>query len=950
MFKFEDPIIEKAFNDYLYTRDMMECDKDAGPDDLASVSLRYLKQHGRLDKVEMQDGGSAAVKINVNVNGENEPWLLTLENSAMEVPNGESPKETASAALERCIMDASLKRSKAYAALRLAGSGSPLEKNYGLEGEDDKLTPDRAARESVEGFTSYADSFGIPVGTADEIYCDNYRESRFEAAAVLSAAPAVNTRKEELLDSDIRLRIEDAENGDAEGTGSSAAFYRKLQGLFREGEAAGMVKKCMPAASGAVICRVAPEYAELFSGFAEDKGLKCTITEKEADESGFESNAGGGPFEDGIVNKPINEDLSKDGTVRVISNARGDWQKSYANTSELGFSAAMRALAEDINICSRRGLSQRFDSTIGAGAVFMPFGGAKQLSPAQAAAYKLPVESGSTDDCSLAAWGCNPYIYKASPYHGAYLAVVESISKLVASGASFNEVYLSLMAGKGNDGESEGRAMAALLGAFEAEMGLSVPAVQSFTGCSTDAFISYAFTMGQASELCTPDFKGTGHKVVILEPEIEKDEASAYAGLPTPQSLIDVWRKAYEFIVNGKAIAAYAPGTGGIAEAVLKMSLGNGIGFRFAGNNWIEEDDEEALTNEKIFAYSYGSIILEVASDEDLRSRSVKITEIGSTSSGHMIRKADEALNMGELLMLHEGKFESIYPSNADGVMPDASDVNYAARNWHATIYKRTSPKVLIPVLPGAVTEDDIARAVADAGGKPEMLYLPGESAEEVLRSSERLAAAIDGAQIIFLPDGYGKSLELAELTSYVFRNEGVRESISRFLDKKDGLIAGIGAGFKALLDLGLLPDGVIGNEDGPTLTQNMLGAHQSRIVRIRVASNKSPWLRSCRTGEVYSLPISCSEGRFIASDEVLKKLAVNGQIATQYADEKGNASSDIRFNPPGSMLAIEGITSPDGRVFGRMAHADRAGEGLYRNVPGKYFTDMFENAVRYFK
>ena len=315
-----------------------------------------------------------------------------------------------------------------------------------------------------------------------------------------------------------------------------------------------------------------------------------------------------------------------------------------------------------------------------------------------------------------------------------------------------------------------------------------------------------------------------------------------------------------------------------------------------------------------------------------------------------MIRKADEAVNIGELLMLHEGKLESIYPSNADGAMPEVSDLNYAARNWHATVFKRTNPKVLIPVMPGVTTEGDISGAVIDAGGKPELLQLQGSNAEEIARSSEQLASAIERAQIIFLPDGHGHSLELAEMMSYILRNESVRESVSRFLDKKDGLIAGIGEGFKALLNLGLLPNGVIADEDGPALSQNMLGAHQSRIVRIRVSSNKSPWLRSCRTGEVYSLPLSCSEGRFTASDEMLKKLAINGQIATQYADDKGNASSDIRFNPPGSMMAVEGITSPDGRVFGRMAHSDRTGAGLYRNVPGTYMTSMFDNAVRYFR
>ena len=814
MMNFKDAVVEKAYKDYMYTRDMMNPDEAAGISDLATVSLRFLKQHGKLDKVgEMGPGGAYAVKINVNVSGENEPWLLTFRNSAA-AGDGTDARKNAAECLQNCVRDSLTEKSDAYAAIRLSGSGNPLLKTIGYEPEGGMDAPRKAAMESLGGFASAIDRLSIATGLADEIYNPRFENSRFEAAAVVSALPEVE------------------------------AIVNKRE----------------------------------FSKTNEDNAAGVDVTEN------------------------------------ISAEAVGDWRKAYIDGEALGFAAAMRQLSEDINLCSRRGLAQRFDSTIGTSAVMMPYGGVNQLTAVQAASYKIPIEKGDTDDCSVMSWASNPYIYEASAYHGGYLAVVESVAKLVASGASFHEVYLSVMAGRGG---GDGRAMAALLGAFEAEMGLSVPVVSADTDSGADAFVSYAVTMGRGSELISPEFKGTGHKVVA---------------------------------------AAYTPGMGGVAEAVMKMSFGNGIGFEFADDAW---SDEPALTNEKIFGYSYGAIILEMMTDDPIRSRSVNTIEIGRTTERQDIRKGSEAISIGELLMLSEGKLESVYPANSDGVLPEVADVNYAARSWHTPIFKRAVPKVLIPALPGATSARDVARAVRSAGGTAEILALPAGSAEEILRSAESFAEAVGTAQIIFLPDGYAGSvdgaggdvdIDLAELTSYIFRNDRVKERIGEFLDKKDGLIAGIGSGFKALLDLGLLPGGEISDVDGPSLTENALGAHQSRIVRVRISSNKSPWLRSCKPGTVQSLPISCFEGRFTASDEMLKKLAVNGQIATQYADDKGVASSDIRFNPAGSMLAIEGISSADGRVLGRMGHADRAADGLYRNVPGTYFTDMFENAIRYFR
>jgi phosphoribosylformylglycinamidine synthase len=456
--------------------------------------------------------------------------------------------------------------------------------------------------------------------------------------------------------------------------------------------------------------------------------------------------------------------------------------------------------------------------------------------------------------------------------------------------------------------------------------------------------ISFAVTMGKTGSIVSPEFKSAGHRVVLLKPYLDEDGNGPGKGLPKADSLIKLWEKAHEMMESGEAVAAYTPGIGGIAEAVMKMSYGNGIGFSF-----------EAMDLEDIFGYCYGGMLMEVTDDFEIAARHMDIELIGHTVSEKAISFGGESVSLHELLALYQGRLESVFPSLAAGMTGPVSNLEYRARSWHTPLYKRAEPKVLIPVFPGTNCEYDSARAIREAGGKPEIMVIKNRTSDEIGRSVEAFAQALKEAQIVFIPGGFSGGDEpdgSAKFINAFFRNAAVTEGVTELLEKNDGLMCGICNGFQALIKLGLVPFGKITDTDEncPTLTFNTLGSHQSKIVRVRVASNKSPWLRGSKVGDIYSVPISHGEGRFIAPDDVISKLAGMGQIATQYVDLDGNASSDILFNPNGSMMAIEGITSPDGRVFGKMGHAERVGKGLYRNVPGEYFMHMFENGIKYFK
>ncbi|MBR6741709.1 MAG: phosphoribosylformylglycinamidine synthase subunit PurQ, partial [Clostridia bacterium] len=615
-----------------------------------------------------------------------------------------------------------------------------------------------------------------------------------------------------------------------------------------------------------------------------------------------------------------------------------------SNKVEGSFSENYKALADDLNICSKRGLSEQFDSTIGAGTVLMPFGGKHQITPIQAMVQKISVEKKHTNDCSLMAWGYNPFIMSESQYHGAYLAVVESVCKLVATGAKFEDVYLTFQEyfeKLGKDSKRWGKPMAALLGAFKAQMELGIGSIggkDSMSGSFEDldvppTLVSFAVTTDKVDNIVSPEFKKAGNKLIMITPVYDEN------GLPVTASLLKVFYQVTNLLRSKKAVSCYTPTMGGVAEAVMKMAFGNGLGFRY----------NECLDKNAIFGYNYGSFLLEVTEHND------EGILIGTITDDATISYKNEVLKLAELSDIYESKLESVFKCNIKDSNSPMENFEYAATERVAPAIKVARPKVLIPVFPGTNCEFDSAKVMRDAGAEPHIFVINNQSSDGIARSVETFANELKDSQMIFIPGGFSGGDEpdgSGKFITAFFRNAAIKEQVTELLEKRDGLMCGICNGFQALIKLGLVPYGKIidTDENCPTLTFNTIARHQSKIVRTRIASNKSPWLSATKVGEIYNVPISHGEGRFLASEEIIKKLAENGQIATQYVDLDGNATSAVQFNPNDSMYAIEGITSPDGRVFGKMGHSERKGYGLYKNVPGEYDIKMFESAVKYFK
>jgi phosphoribosylformylglycinamidine synthase len=608
------------------------------------------------------------------------------------------------------------------------------------------------------------------------------------------------------------------------------------------------------------------------------------------------------------------------------------------------FKQEYTSLAGDLNVCSKRGLSERFDSTIGAGTVMMPFGGRNQITPSQAMVNKISVEKGHTDTCSFMSWGYNPYIAEKSPYHASYLAVVESVSKLIASGADYEDIYLTFQEyfeKPMREPKRWGKPFAALLGALRAQVGIGAAAIggkDSMSGSFEDmnvppTLVSFAVTTGSTDQVITPEFKGAGHKVVWLRPMYDSD------GLPIIETVRDIYDQINELNKSGKILAAYTPTYGGAAEAVMKMCFGNGIGFAY----------DRDVTAEDLFGYSYGSFILELAEPTDIG------VTLGYTTEEQTITMGGDVLTLSELSDIYERKLEPVYPCNIKSEEKVIPAFEYRTTQWPTPAIKTAKPLALIPVFPGTNCEYDTAKAFNDAGAETEIIVINNLTAASIRESAEYFAKRVGDANIIFVPGGFSGGDEpdgSGKFITAFFRNQAVKDAVHELLKNRDGLMGGICNGFQALIKLGLVPNGEIidTDENSPTLTFNTIGRHQSKIVRTRIASNKSPWLMETKVGEVYSVPISHGEGRFLADRQTVLKLAENGQIATQYVDLNGTPTNQVQYNPNDSVFAIEGITSPDGRVLGKMGHTERWDKGLYQNVPGEYDMGIFRSAVKYFK
>ena len=994
---FADEELAAAYEEYLKTREALGRTKPICLMDIATLAAKALKRAGKLEKLDESDEINACtVKIDVEIDGKTEPWLLLFKNETHNHPTEIEPFGGAATCIGGAIRDPLSGRSYVYAAMRVTGASNPtIPVSQTIPG---KLPQRKIVTTAAAGYSSYGNQIGLATGQVDEIYHPGYVAKHMEIGAVLGAAPEANVRRECPAPGDVVILLGGRTGRDGCGgaTGSSkshnlsslescgaevqkgnAPEERKLQRLFRNPEASRLIKRCNDFGAGGVSVAIGelaegvfinldavPKKYEGLDGtelaISESQERMAVVVSAE-DAAHFQALADSENLEATIVARVTAEPrlvMQWRGTEivnlsRAFLNSNGAEKHIEIATAaplafkkEIGtdFAAEYGKLARDLNLCSRRGLSERFDSTIGAGTVLMPFGGQYQLTPIQAMAHKLPVEKGHTDDCSVMAWGYNPMISEKSPYHGAYLAVVESVSKLIASGAKFEDVYLTFQEyfeKPGRDAHRWGKPAAALLGAFKAQMDLGIAAIggkDSMSGSFENidvppTLVSFAVTTEKAAHILSGEWKGTGHRAVWLRPDYDKN------GLPTADSLIRTFDTVTALMRGGKVLAAYTPTMGGVAEAVMKMCFGNGIGFRY----------DEALSMKDLFGYAYGSFILELAEPVEIG------VPLGETLSERIISYHGGSLALGSLLVAYESALEPIYPCNIptrDGKFPAFA---YEGGVHAAPAVKVARPKVLIPVFPGTNCEYDSAKAFSDAGAEPEIFVINNLTAAGISRSAERFAEKIAQSQIIFIPGGFSGGDEpdgSGKFITAFFRNAGVKEATGELLDRRAGLMAGICNGFQALIKLGLVPYGKIidADETAPTLTYNVIGRHQSRLVRTRICSNLSPWLSEMAVGDIITVPISHGEGRFLASDAVVRELAGRGQIATQYVDMEGNPTYDVHFNPNGSAFAVEGITSPDGRVFGKMGHSERIGCGLYRNVPGNFEIGMFRAAVKYFR
>ena len=994
----DDEVVQEAFDRYMAMReDLGRTNKPRCMMDLATIGAKELKKQGILKNLdESEEINACTVKIKCDVNGKDEDWLFLFKNETHNHPTEIEPFGGAATCIGGAIRDPLSGRSYVYQAMRVTGAGDPLVPVS--ETIPGKLPQRKLVTTAAAGYSSYGNQIGLATGQVDELYHPGYVAKRMEIGAVVGATPASHVRRECPAPGDVIVLLGGRTGRDGIGgaTGSSKAhnheslescgaevqkgnapIERKLQRLFRREDACKMIKRCNDFGAGGVSVAIgeladglyidlnkvtkkydgldgtelaisesqermavalAPEDVDKFIALATEENLEATPVAKVTEEKRLNMVWNGVS----IVNIS-REFLNSNGAEKhqsVHIEKMNVWQPQWAGVT---FAQKMKHMVGDLNVCSKKGLSERFDSTIGAATILMPFGGAYQLTPQNAMAAKLPVD-GETNTCSGMAWGYNPYLMSADQYRGARLAVIESVTKLVASGFRYEDAYLTFQEyfeRLGDQPERWGKPLAALLGALDAQMGLGIASIggkDSMSGSFEDldvppTLVSFATAIGKASKVISTEFKKPESTVVLLRPLIDEK-----TGCPDFSSLKANYKIVEQMMEQGIVVAASSVGFGGIAEALFKMGLGNHIGFKMQSAN---------MTTSQMFAPMYGSMILEMVSDAPAGEL------LGVTTREYEFKACGDTLDMAELQEIWESKLEPVYPYRKAG--PAVEKINGSLTAPAAPKIGAAKPKVIIPVFPGTNCEYDTAKAFARAGADPQILVIRNLTPNDVTESCAALVKAIRESQIVMLPGGFSGGDEpdgSAKFIASFFRSPAVTEAVRDLLQKRDGLMLGICNGFQALIKLGLVPYGDIRDitPEDPTLTFNTIGRHQSMLVRTRIASTGSPWLSKCAVGDEHTVAISHGEGRFVAPQSVLDTLIKNGQVATQYVNLEGVPTMDQSYNPNGSLLAIEGITSPDGRVFGKMGHSERSGEYLYKNVTGDKYQPIFEGGVDYFK
>lgn len=1018
---YKEPLV-KTYERYLEDRSEIfkgREDKFVCLMDLALMAMRKLKKEGKLnDQEESDEINACSIVVPVVVDGKEEEWLVNFKNETHNHPTEIEPFGGAATCLGGAIRDPLSGRTYVYQAMRVTGAADPtVSVKDTMKG---KLPQKKLVTEAAHGYSSYGNQIGLATGAVKEIYHPNYVAKRMEIGAVLGAAPRRAVIRETSDPGDIIVLLGGRTGRDGCGgaTGSSKVHTeesietcgaevqkgnppteRKIQRLFRREEVSCLIKKCNDFGAGGVSVAI----GELADGLRVDldkvpkkyaglDGTEIAISESQermavvvdpkdvaqflayAKEENLEA------VEVAVVTEEPRLVLSWRGKEIVnISRAFLDTNGAHQETAvtveipDRAGSLFVReevkdvkekwiATLKDLNVCSQKGLVERFDGSIGAGSVFMPHGGKYQMTETQSMVAKLPVQEGTCDTVTMMSYGFDPYLSTWSPYHGAVYAVVESVAKIVANGGDYSKIRLTFQEyfrRMTEDPKRWSQPFAALLGAYDVQLGLGLPSIggkDSMSGTFQDidvppTLVSFAVDVAHDHEIITPELKKVGNKLVWLRMEQDHYELPVYA------SLKDQYAKFAEDIHSGKIVSAYALDRHGIAAAVSKMSFGNGMGVKL----------EETIDKRELFAPAFGDLIAEVPA-ERLEELSISYTLLGEVTADNTISYGEMQLSLNEAVTAWKGTLESVFPTVSEekqkmqniDVQPASEKAVienglYRTSDIHICTHKIGQPTVFIPVFPGTNCEYDSKKAFERAGAKVITKVFKNLNAEDIRDSVAEFEKAIAQSQMIMFPGGFSAGDEpdgSAKFFATAFQNAKLKEAVEKLLHERDGLALGICNGFQALIKLGLVPYGTIcgQTENSPTLTYNTIGRHISKMVYTKVVTNKSPWLQQAELGGVYTNPASHGEGRFVASEEVLKQLFANGQVATQYCDLDGTVTMDEEWNPNGSYCAIEGITSPDGRVLGKMAHSERRGKSVAVNIYGEQDLKIFESGVAYFK
>ena len=1011
--KLNNPLI-KSYNAYLKSRDFVygkETTRDENLMDIAVIVMKEMRKKGLLEDLDVSEEINAcSINVNIETDKGNEEYLVMFKNETHNHPTEIEPFGGAATCLGGAIRDPLSGRTYVYQAMRVTGAADPtVEIDETLNG---KLPQRTIVLGAAHGYSSYGNQIGLATGQVSEIYHPNYVAKRMEVGAVIAAAPKENVVREEPKASDLVILLGGRTGRDGIGgaTGSSKEHTeesintcgaevqkgnppteRKIQRLFRNEKVAKMIKRCNDFGAGGVSVAIGeltrgldinldmvPKKYEGLDGteiaISESQERMAVVVNKE-DAKEFISLSAEENLEAIVVAEVTDTerlrmfwrgekivDLKREfldtNGARQTTDVKVELPKEYplAIGEEVNVKERWMKTLTELNVASQKGLVERFDSTIGSGTVMMPFGGKYALTPAEGMAAKIPVLNGESKDATLMSYGFNPELGMWSPYHMAYYAVIESVTKIAAMGGDYRKIRLTFQEyfeRLGNNPSRWGKPFAALLGAYQAQSDLGLPAIggkDSMSGSFGQldvppTLVSFAVAVEKASKIVSNELKKVGSKLVLLMAEKNDDYT---LNVETFKNNLEAL---YKLTSNKKVLSASTVRFGGIAETLSKISFGNKIGIKFNG-----------LSKEELFGLNYGSVIVEVATDEDLNKAfegcSYKV--IGETIEKPVIisEEYDFTFNIDDLISIYEKKLSTVFKIETEKSQESVPEIKVEEKKIilpSSPSIKTAKPRVIIPVFPGTNCEYDCNRAFTKAGAETTELVFKNYSKSALLESIEALEKQIRESQIIMIPGGFSAGDEpdgSGKFIATIFRNERIKDAVNDLLKNRDGLVLGICNGFQALIKLGLVPYGEIVDieEDMATLTYNNINRHMSSIIRTKITSNKSPWFSEVNVGDIHNVAISHGEGRFIANEELLRQLITNDQIATQYVDLEGNVSLDMPFNPNGSVLGIEGITSPDGRVLGKMGHSERIGEDLYVNVPGNFDQKIFESGVKYFR